>query len=695
MGDFRYKAFISYTHRDETWARWLQHALEAYRIPKRLVGTDGEFGHIPKRLTPVFRDVEDLSSSANLSDSVINALKAAESLIVICSPVAVQARWVDEEIRQFRLLGREDRIYALIVDGDPQSSDPAKQCFPSALVENDSGERTEPLASDVRKWADGKSLAKLKLVAGILGIRLDELRQRDMQRRRRNWVLISISLLSIIILTTVLALTAISNRNAAGQIRASTEELLGYMLGTLENLNPVSGLDVLDADQSATNSVIEQRNFAALEDSMLLERALSLRKEGHEALSRFDSVEARRLYSESLAGLVHLYQRDTEISEHMFELGQAEFYVGMIDLANGNLDQAEEHWTRYGVIARRLITADPKNAENVLELTYTLSNLAHVEESRVRPDHDRIIRLRQAALEYNQFAIVLEPDREGYVFEMSESQAWLADAWLGVCNLDKAYQFRVGNIEIAEDLMNRNPDVSKYKKLLAHAYFSISRVEQMMGMKEQALENMLLAETLFIELVEAAPDDERLQWQRWMRAIFKASLMAKIGDTEGAWNTVSQSMRAIRELTTDRPLTPWQIPIQPAGLRLMAYLAWSMGNESEAKRYNHQAVEALSASARSKPELKHLKLDLTRTLFQYWQLHNSIPVDELMTLIEDHSLDDPPAQSCVVADLAARQAFMRGDKETASDYTSYLLGKGYYDPAFISFCQEYDLCPNQ
>ena len=38
-----------------------------------------------------------------------------------------------------------------------------------------------------------KLLAKLKIVSGMLGIRLDDLRQRNMQRRRRNWILASVS----------------------------------------------------------------------------------------------------------------------------------------------------------------------------------------------------------------------------------------------------------------------------------------------------------------------------------------------------------------------------------------------------------------------------------------------------------------------------------------------------------------------
>ena len=179
MGTFRFKAFISYSHRDRAWSAWLQRALEAYRIPKRLVGSKSEFGPVPRRLTPVFRDREDLPSASDLSGKVKEALEASEALIVVCSPASAGSKWVNEEIRYFRSLGREDRIFALIVDGDPQPDDPGQQCFPSALTTGLDGTSCEPLAADSRKWADGKLLAKLKIVSGILGIRLDELRQRN------------------------------------------------------------------------------------------------------------------------------------------------------------------------------------------------------------------------------------------------------------------------------------------------------------------------------------------------------------------------------------------------------------------------------------------------------------------------------------------------------------------------------------
>ena len=58
----RYRAFISYSHKDARWARWLHRTLEGYQLPRRLRGTTGEFGALPDRLRPIFRDREELSS---------------------------------------------------------------------------------------------------------------------------------------------------------------------------------------------------------------------------------------------------------------------------------------------------------------------------------------------------------------------------------------------------------------------------------------------------------------------------------------------------------------------------------------------------------------------------------------------------------------------------------------------------------
>lgn len=198
MAEFKYWAFLSYSHQDATWGDWLHKALETYRFPRRLVGKQSRDGLVPKQLYPIFRDREELSASADLGSNINEALRQSRYLIVICSPHATQSHWVGQEIIEFKKLGREDRILALIVAGEPNATDgesgvaPQDECFPKPLryelAANGelSTHPTEPLAADVRQGKDGKDDAKLKLLAGLVGVNYDDLRQREHERRLRR-----------------------------------------------------------------------------------------------------------------------------------------------------------------------------------------------------------------------------------------------------------------------------------------------------------------------------------------------------------------------------------------------------------------------------------------------------------------------------------------------------------------------------
>src|ERR1700683_17605 len=134
----KYRAFLSYSHADKTWADWLHKTLESYVVPNGLVGQVTSAGPIPKRLFPIFRDREELPSSPDLNDEMETALRQSLFLIVICSPHACQSHWVNEEILLFKRMGQSDRILALIVDGSPNADGEAgkdiqSECFPAAL----------------------------------------------------------------------------------------------------------------------------------------------------------------------------------------------------------------------------------------------------------------------------------------------------------------------------------------------------------------------------------------------------------------------------------------------------------------------------------------------------------------------------------------------------------------------------------
>jgi hypothetical protein len=203
----KYWAFLSYSHTDRKWGDWLHKALETYRVPRRLIGQESRDGKIPPRVYPIFRDREELPVSADLGSNINQALRESRYLIVICSPRSAQSRWVGEEITQFKRLGHEDRILALIIDGEPNASEgkpgfaSADECFPQAmryrLGANGqfTSARTEPIAADAREGKDGRENARLKLLAGLLSVNYDDLKRREQERRiRRLRVVIAVTL---------------------------------------------------------------------------------------------------------------------------------------------------------------------------------------------------------------------------------------------------------------------------------------------------------------------------------------------------------------------------------------------------------------------------------------------------------------------------------------------------------------------
>jgi len=170
-----YAVFLSYAREDERIARQLRGSLEKYRLPRGAakVATDDR----RNLLCPVFCDIEE-AASGQLNEQLQDALQASRALIVVCSPHAAVSQWVDAEIRYFEKLGKHDRIFAYIVDGEPNAVEPnTLACFPAAFRTDENhltkeGVPQQVLAADARRGRDGPHRAFLRLVAGILKLDL-------------------------------------------------------------------------------------------------------------------------------------------------------------------------------------------------------------------------------------------------------------------------------------------------------------------------------------------------------------------------------------------------------------------------------------------------------------------------------------------------------------------------------------------
>jgi len=250
---YRYWAFISYSSKDKSWARWLHRAIETYGIPARLVRHPTPAGEpAPRRFRPLFHDRAELPASADLGVQIEEALRASRYLIVICSPHAARSKWVNKEVETFQRLGRPGRVLAVIVDGEPNVGDD-RECFPPTL------RQAEPIAADVRPEGDGKGNAKLKLLAGMLGVGFDGLKQRDTHLRIRR-LQFAIGLALVLALGFAgLALYANRQREKAVKARQQAESILEYLLFDLrDKLEPVGRLDIVrDVQERVVSMAIQ------------------------------------------------------------------------------------------------------------------------------------------------------------------------------------------------------------------------------------------------------------------------------------------------------------------------------------------------------------------------------------------------------------------------------------------------------
>jgi len=179
-------AFISHSHADVAFAIWLRDELEAFRLPS--------FNGSPeRRIGKVFLDRDELRAGGGLTSALIGALRQSAALIVVCSPAAAASRYVATEIVEYRRLAPDRPIFPVILAGEttigPITAESAIQYFPVPLRLSESGE--EPLAADFRKGKDGPQRAKLKLLAGLLGIDLGALLNREVNRKVVHMVTLS------------------------------------------------------------------------------------------------------------------------------------------------------------------------------------------------------------------------------------------------------------------------------------------------------------------------------------------------------------------------------------------------------------------------------------------------------------------------------------------------------------------------
>ncbi|MEO8152398.1 MAG: toll/interleukin-1 receptor domain-containing protein [Rhizobacter sp.] len=433
--ELRYWAFLSYSHHDKLIAKRLQRQLETYRVPRRLIGRETSAGPVPARVTPVFRDRDELHAGADLKASVQDALSRSRWLIVVCTPDAARSPWVNREIIEFKRLRGERHVLALIARGEPFASDmpgrEAEECFPPALRRAltpegvAEGEPLEPIAADMRKQGDGPQRAMLKLLAGMVGVGFDDLVRRDMQRRVR--LLSAVAALSVLGVMgfAVLAVMAVKARNEAQHQRVQAEGLIEFMLGDLrKKLEPVGRLEVLDSVGEKALAYYSAQDADRLDATALGHRSRAMHLIGEIRDLRGNPAEAQAAFEQAASTTAQLLAQAPNDGQRIFDHAQSVFWVGNAAWKRADGKTAEAKWQEYLELAQRLTKIDPSNVDWRAEVAFAHVNLGTVQLDTGRP----AVALRSLQLA-GELLAELVPKRPDLSFELAQNHGWLANAY--------------------------------------------------------------------------------------------------------------------------------------------------------------------------------------------------------------------------------------------------------------------------
>jgi len=602
-GAIRYWAFLSYSHDDRRAAERLHRVLESYRIPRRLTGRQGPFGIVPPRLHPIFRDRDELTASGHLGVVVEAALAASRNLIVLCSPASADSPWVESEIAAFHRLHPEAPVLCVLLAGEPLGRGAAGsadcECLPPSLrARFGSGvgvSDAAPVAVDLRPLGDGWRLGVQKLVAGIAGLPLDQLVQRDAARRQQRLAWLTSALAVVALALGTMAVFALRARDEARSERAQAESLVEFMLGDLrKKLEPVGRLDALDAVAVRALGYYQAQDPRTLDANALGRRARSQQMIGEIDVRRGDMGGALTAFQSARDTTAELLARAPDDPQRIFEHAQSVYWVGYSDWQHGDFPAAESAMREYQRLADRLVASDPANMDWQAEQSYSHANLGVMLMDEGRP-RDAIEQF-EASMRANLRRVAAKADDATARLDLGQDYSWLSSAHAQDLQFDKAVQARTQEVALYEGMLRNDPGNAVALERLMYAHRFFAEIDLARGEVEAAAEEVAKANRLAQRQLQLEPGNAD-----WQQAAAKSLLMQ--ADIL-LWQQKPQAALAVLRtakplvaglLARDPKLWAWRVELQETQAQVESDVLRALDRPQAALRVAEASVQRLDA----------------------------------------------------------------------------------------------------
>lgn len=669
----RYKAFISYSHHDRKAAEWLHRALESYRAPRGLRTRDGDLS--TSALKPIFRDRDELSAAADLSEAIRDALDLSDTLIVLCSSHAAASRWVDKEVEYFIALRGADHVISVIAPDAPEELALLAMLPPALRASLPEG--AEPLAVDLRPDADGRRLARLKIAARLLGVSLDRLVQRDARRRLGLMTAVSGVALAITVGMGAMTVVTLNSRQIAREQRDETEALVAYMLGDLrEQLEPVGRLDLLDGVSAKVLSYYAKAQSDRLDDKALAQRAQAQTLLGTIREQRGDLEGAQDAFAQAAATTHALVQRSPNDGDRVFDEAQNVYWLAYMEWRRGRVAQAELGFQRYAQLAKRLVAIDPSRADWRIEEAYAGNNLGTLlfEEGRAA----EALAAFRTAFGIFEAERLRAPDDKKRLIDTANARGWVADALLLMAKPREAFIERKAAAEILDKGAKAFPTDQRLAVKSVANQVALARLELDLGRVEDARDRSTFAMKRMREL--AALDPTNTRWREYVLIgeLDLIDLAIWSGEHSRARSMHDAATASLARSRSGEKGDAWRPELDGRLTRQAIVLALNLGDAAKARKIAEDIIQRLETSSGSRDTRFG-----RQELLGYARLVDGKPAATIKALLPRlKSL--PPASM----DTLARAYFAVGEREKAERIVRDLWREGYAHPGFVAFWRE-------
>jgi tetratricopeptide (TPR) repeat protein len=273
--------------------------------------------------------------------------------------------------------------------------------------------------------------------------------------------------------------------------RQQAEGLIGFMLGDLrKKLEPIGKLDILDAVGEQAMSYFTTLGNRGTQKE-LLARAVAFKQIGDVRFNQGQLEPALKSFQQALIQSEALYKTDPNNNDYLFELGQAEFWVGYVAWERGQLDQAAVSMQRYMQYSKQLSERLPDNADYRLELSYANNNLGAIAFAQNNPE--AALGHFSKAVNISKAMLKSDPDNIALADNAAENLSWLGTTYLELKQLDKSIQaFQQGlDAVLPFYKANKNQAIKeKYARLLfqkAEVFIQTGAVAEVNDLLKQSL----------------------------------------------------------------------------------------------------------------------------------------------------------------------------------------------------------------